>query len=520
MAALDEKVDVVIVGSGPSGSVMAALLAEAGKSVRVLESGPERPAASLYSSQIWARRLYWSVPHVEDANHSVHLPAGAGSGIGGTAMHHSALWPRFSVDDFKRRTLYGEGLDWPITYDDLKPFYDEVQKDVGLSGDAQAEIWRPPGAPYPLPPIQTYRQSEVLAEGFSKLDMQVSPAPVAILSRPYGNRPACTNDGWCLAGCPIGALANPLVTYIPRARKAGAVFSPGCHVTRVITDGGGRRATGVEYAGADGERRIQNAEQVVLAAFTAENVRILLNSATDRHPQGLGNSSGLVGRYIMTHAATNIYGLFDEDLHSYMGISTGNLYSQDRLPQFRANAGRNGARHWHVGPAMKPNDLFGVMMSRVDLFGDDLAQFMRRAARSLSVLIGACENVPLAENRIELSDKQDERDMPRARIVYKHTPMGEKLSAEVKQEGIAITKAAGAREAWAGMTVSHHLLGGTIMGNDPKQSVTDSYGRAHDLDNLYLCGPNLFPSISHANPTFTLHALAMRTARQFVSRSG
>lgn len=511
-----DKVDVVIVGAGPSGSVMAAMLAEGGRSVRVLERGPDRRSDQFYSSQIWSRRLYWSTPHVEDPNHTVHLPAGAGSGMGGTAVHHSALWPRFGAQDFRRHSLFGTGFDWPIEYSDLAPFYDEVQAEVGLSGDARAEVWRPAGAPYPLPPMQVYRHSAVLAAGFDRLGMHVSPAPVAILSRPYRDRPACSNDGWCLAGCPTGALANPLVTYIPRAKKAGAVFSPGCHVTRVLTGGNGRRVTGVEYLDGAGQVRVQHADVVVLAAFTAENVRLLLNSAGDAHPAGLGNSSGLVGRYVMTHAATNVYGLFDDDLHSYMGISTGSQYSEDRLPKFRADAARNGARHWHVGPTMKPNDLFGVMMSRVDLFGPELARFMRRAARSLTVLIGACENLPLAENRIELSQTKDASGMARARVVYRHTPMGAALSAEVREEGIAITKAAGAREAWAGPVVSHHLLGGTIMGTDPRRSVTDGFGRAHDLDNLYLCGPNLFPSISHANPTFTLHALALRTARHLL----
>ncbi len=162
---------------------------------------------------------------------------------------------------------------------------------------------------------------------------------------------------------------------------------------------------------------------------------------------------------------------------------------------------------------MKPNDLFGIMMTRTDLFGTALADFMRRAARRLTVMVGACENLPVFDNRIELSEARDRHGMPRARVVYRHTPMGERLTDEVREEGLAITRAAGAREAWVGPTVSHHLLGGTLMGADPATSVTDSYGRPHELDNLFLIGPNLFPSISHANPTFTLHALALRLAR-------
>ena len=127
---------------------------------------------------------------------------------------------------------------------------------------------------------------------------------------------------------------------------------------------------------------VQTAEVVILAAFTVENVRVLMNSATSRYPDGLANGSGLLGRYVMTHSATNAYGLFDEDLHSYMGIATGDLYSQDRLPKFRGKSGFNGHRHWQFGIALKPGDVFGITMTRPELFGRDLAVFMKEAGRA------------------------------------------------------------------------------------------------------------------------------------------
>jgi choline dehydrogenase-like flavoprotein len=514
----DEKVDVLIVGAGPVGSVMAASLAEAGKAVRVLEAGPQRKSEDLYSSSIWGRRLYWSTPHVEDTKENTFLSSSAGSGIGGSALHQSGLWPRFHVEDFKRRSLHGEGIDWPIEYDDLRPYYDAIQDEVGLSGDAEAEVWRPPGKPYPLPPVQIFPHAKKIAEGFENLDVQISPAPVSILSQPYKGRPGCTNDGWCLAGCPIGALANPLVTYIPRARAAGAQFSADCHVTRLLTDKAGKQAIGVEYANADGELHLQPADIVVLAAFTVENVRILLNSGNTAHEDGLANSSGLVGRYLNNHTTTNVYGLFDEDLHSYLGISTGSLYSVDRLAKFRDPSGSSGLRHWHIGLTLKPNDLLGVMMTRPDLFGEDLQRFLKRAARSLTVLIGASENLPLIDNRIELSENRDRYGMRLARTVYQASPAGRALDSQVQAEGIAITKAAGATEAWHSPPYSHHMLGGTIMGVDPKNSVVDSFGRSHDVTNLFTVGPNLFPTISHANPTFTLHALALRSAEHLLAQ--
>ena len=157
-----------------------------------------------------------------------------------------------------------------------------------MSGDAEKEIWRPPGDPYPLPPILVTNHGNVLAKGFEKLGMTTSPVPVAILSQPYKGRPACVWDGWCDAGCPTGALANPLVVYLPRAVAAGAQMRPGCHVHRVTTTNQkGDQATGVEYHDDKGQLHVQPANKGVLAAFTIENIRILLNSANAKHPNGL-----------------------------------------------------------------------------------------------------------------------------------------------------------------------------------------------------------------------------------------
>ena len=509
-----EKVDVVVVGSGAAGSVYAAIFAEAGKSVLVLEKGPDRKLTDLYSSQIWARRLKWGAPHVfEEGRDSIWYNFNAGHGYGGAAMHHFAVWPRYHPEDMREHSLFGKGLDWPFEYEQLRPWYDQVQQDVGMSGDAEKEIWRPPGAPYPLPPLPVFEHGKILARGFSALDLRTSPIPVAILSREYKGRPACIYDSWCDAGCPTGALANPLVEYLPRAVKAGAVMQADSYVTRVLTDRNGEKATGVEYYDKAGERHEQLADTVVVAAFTVENVRILLNSADDNHPAGLGNSSGALGRYLMSHPAVSIFGMFEEETRCYYGITGGQLFSQDGFEKEKSG-GVFGSRQWEIGLGTKPNDLLGIAMSRADLFGNELHEFVRRGSRHLGAMVGVCECLPHKSNRIELSANKDRFGMPLARVTFNLDDEARNLWRETADLGVRIFQAAGATEAWHSPPGGQHIMGGTIMGSDPTASVTNEFAQLHDVPNVIIGGPSVFPTSSSVNSTFTAHAVALRSARQ------
>ena len=511
MAAAD-KVDVVIAGAGAASSVYAAVLAEAGKRVLVLETGPARKLTDLYSSQIWARRLKWATPHVvEKGEHHIWLGVNGGRGFGGAAMHHYAIWPRCHEEDFNMYSQYGKALDWPIDYSVLRPFYDKVQEDVGMSGDAEAEIWRPPGDPYPLPPVPAMRQGEILARGFEALDMHVSPMPLAILTAPYKGRSPCIWDGWCDAGCPIGALANPLVEYFPRATAAGARMQADSHVTRVLTNKKGDRATGVEYVDANGERQVQHADAVVLAAFTIESTRILLNSRTNRHPNGLSNSNDMLGRYLMTHPSVYLFGMFEEETESYMGVTGGHLFNQDRWVKDKHKSAF-GSRQWEIAQALKPNDLLGIAMGRDKLFGAELKKFMERAAHHVAVLASVCEDQPMFNNRIELAEEKDDYGMPLAQITYTTSPDGLALYRDSIEEGKEILKAAGANDIWVGPMGGQHTMGSAIMGSDPGHSVTNRYGQTNEISNLVVGSLGVMPTSSSVNSTFTLHALAMQSA--------
>src|SRR5580700_4544692 len=378
----NEKVDVVIVGAGASGSVYAAVMAKAGKKVVLLDAGPDWQLSDLISSDFWGRRVKPAgPPFLLEGKNPYGYVYQAGWGVGGAALHYFANFPRLMPNDFKVKSTYGKGLDWPIDYADIAPYWDKVADDVGVSGDAKAEeIWRPAGKPYPMPPMKTFPGGDAWKKGFEAVGLRLAPAAVGINSTDYKGRPACIYDGWCHVGCPIGALSNPLVTYLGDARKAGAEVRANATVTRVLTTADGKRVTGVEYFDAKKEKQVQEASIVVLAAWSAQNPRLMLNSATDKHPNGLANSSELVGKFMMTHHIAGTWALFDEDIENHMGTIGGQYFSYDRYDKTtHKDKGAFGSTFIVAGSAQKTSDLGGFANARLDLFGPALADFMKKA---------------------------------------------------------------------------------------------------------------------------------------------
>jgi choline dehydrogenase-like flavoprotein len=508
-----EHFEVVVVGSGAAGSACAARFAEAGKSVLVLEAGPHRDASNLVSSSLWARRLKWSGdPVIERGQDPIGYTFNAGYGTGGSAMHHYAVWPRMHPSDFRLRSDHDRGLDWPFEYPTLQPWYDQVQQHYGISGDAEQEKWRPAGAPYPLPPVPVFAQGELLARGFHRLGMDTAPLPLAITTRPYQDRPACIWDGWCDAGCPTGALANPLMTDLKVAIDNGTELRTSAAVSRILTDDSGQKVTGVEYRDSADSANQVLADLVVLTAFAVENPRLLLASATPKHPTGLANSSGLVGAYMMSHPGVLIYGLFDEPSHCYMGATGGQLVNQDGYLKTRhAERGAFGSYQWMIAQAVKPTDLLGFATTRPYIFGEKLHQFMKSAAHGFATMTALLEDLPSRENRVELSERSNRAGVPLARVTHTTAPETKRLWKAVVHEGEEIFHAAGAREVWHGPQAAMHIMGGTIMGRDPRQSVCNEFGQTHDIANLVIAGSGLFPTSAGVNPTFTVLALTTRS---------
>jgi choline dehydrogenase-like flavoprotein len=508
-----DDVDVVIVGAGWAGSQLASQIAEPGRrSVVVLELGPAWTVDDLVSSLTWARRL----KYMPQAQLTGENPLGVGStgwGFGGAALHHWAVWLRFHPEDFAVRTRFGRGRDWPFAYDDLRPFYDRVQETIGISGDTEGEIWRPPGIPYPMAPLPETAQGPILRRGFDRRGIRTSSLPRAINSEPRNGRPPCELDAWCEAGCAIGALAHPLVTTIPTARRRGAEFRAGARVSRVLMSGD--RAVGVEYVDREGRRHVQGAKVVVLAGFVLENPRILLSSAEG----GLANSSRRVGEYLGAQTSGYVYGIFEEDTEPERGWPAGQLLSQDG---YAKDPGRGylGSYSWTAGTSIKRSDFIGALAQQPKLVGEAFTDFMARIEGHAAAMTFYGESIQLRENRLTLTGERGEGGIPVAGIHHTFDPDALRLSDAVLQEGSQVMDAAGARESWIKPPGAVHRYGGAIMGDDPRTSVTNGWGQTHDVPNLFVAGSSLFPTNAGVNPTFTVAAVALRTGDYLLERWG
>src|SRR5262249_3683677 len=302
-------------------------------------------------------------------------------------------------------------------------------------------------------------------------------------------------------------------------RRAGAEVRAWSTVTRVLTDAAGTKATGVEYYDRDGGKHVQPASVVICATWAAQNPRRRLNSATDKHQNGLATPEGLVGKYIMTHFTAGTNAMFEDNLEGSKGTIGGQFMSYERYGK-TAHKGAFGSTLLVCGGAAKASGLTGLHNARPDLFGPALADFMKRAAKGFTRFNAACEEQPKIENRVELVSQKDEFGMPLARIVHNYDDNEAALWNANFEEGMRIARATDAKEVWQlkGAMNAIHLMGGTIMGTGAANSVVNSFGQTHEVPNLYVAGPGIFATAGASNPTYTIFALSQRGAEQLADK--
>jgi choline dehydrogenase-like flavoprotein len=501
----DDEVDMVIVGCGAGGGVLAQRLARAGWSVVVLERGPFwDPDADWVSDEEGSAHLYWNDKRIIGGDDPVEMGKNnSGHGVGGSMVHYAGYTPRFHPSDFAVATEDGVGADWPIAYPDLKPHYERLEGELPVAG--QDWPWGDPHT-YPHAPHPVCGAAERAWAGALRHGIQMRVGPVAITNGVFGNRPHCIYRGFCLQGCKVNAKASPLVTHVPDAIEHGAEIRADAMAIRLEVDDRGC-CTGVSYVH-DGRVRFQRAAAVAVCGYSIETPRLLLHSTSTRFPHGLGNDHDQVGRYLMVQGAPQVAGRFPELLRMYKGpppeVSSEQFYETDRARGF--------ARGFSIQTVSPLPIGWAEHVAAEGHRGAALREYMRDY-NHWAVLGALCELLPLPENRVTLADEVDANGVPIPRIDYTQCPNDRASIAFAKHALHGIWDSAGAQDV---LTIDRyaHLVGGCRMGASPQDSVVDRDHRVWGTTNVFVADGSVMPTQGSANPALTIMALAARLAER------
>ncbi len=517
---MKDPVDILIVGAGAAGGVLAKELAQAGFRVVVLEAGPHWiPEIDFVSDEKAANKLYWTDPRVSAGQDPIELGANVtGKGVGGSTVHFAMVALRMHESDFRVRSLDGVAHDWPIQYQDLEPYYDAVEKELGISGPTNWP-WPPHrNGPYPYRAHPFDSVAELFIQGCEKLGVTWAPCPVATISAPKGGRPPCVYRGWCIYGCSTNAKASTLVTYIPKAIQAGAEIRDCSMAYRINLDPKGR-ARSVSYFRKNKWDQLIEEEQpaglIILSCYSIETPRLLLNSVQKGHSQGLANSSGLVGKGLMVHPAHDVYGRFPQPVYMYKGPPTLAI-TQDF---YETDPHNDYVRGFTIEPiGTFPQAFAKQAQANLGLWGQELREFMMDYNHYAGWgLVGEC--LPDDNNTVTLDPQvKDQYGLPVARVTFSWGENDRKLFQAGIEKERQILEAAGAEITWMAKDTAH-LLGACRMGSDPQNSVVDPWCRSWDVPNLFICDGSVFVTSSAANPSMTIEALAARTADYIISQA-
>ena len=522
--------DVLIVGGGTSAGVAAKHLAEAGFKVVCLEQGDWISQSDIPGDKVEFELLnskQWSAdPNIRgrrqdyptDLSES-EMPVWMFNGVGGSSILWGAIWPRPMPSDFRVRTLDGVADDWPISYEELQPFYEAMDLEMGVSGLGGNPAY-PPGIAPPLPPLPIHKTGRRMAEGMNSLGWHWWPGTNAIPSKDYRNQKQCVRYGLCRFGCPHGSKASTDITHFPIAQQHGAQIITGARVAQVTINEKGL-ANGAIYI-KDGKEHFQAASIVILAASGIGTPRILLMSTSNQFPDGLANSSGLVGKNLMLHPYATAVGLYEEELEDWIGpagefIGSMQFYESDPSRGFVRGA------KWMLMPTTGPLTTVdrwtkGPGVSHEPFWGKDFAPKMKSSIGHMLQWAIVPEDLPEEINRVTLSPTLKDSDgLPAPKIHYRVSENTRRLLDFHIERAFDSHKAAGAHKWWVGgakgtQSGSGHNTGTARMGNDPASSVVDRWGRTHDVPNLYIIDGSVFVTSTGVNVTPTICALAKRTA--------
>ncbi|TMF42075.1 MAG: GMC family oxidoreductase [Chloroflexi bacterium] len=508
----DEEVDFCIVGVGSAGGVLLQRLARAGFRVVGIEAGPFwNTERDWVSDEAGSSKLYWNELRVTGGEDPITLGANnSGRGVGGGSVHWAGFTPRFHPSDFRVYSQDGVGVDWPIAYEDLKPYYELLEKEIPVAGPAYYPWGDPHGYTYGPHPMGGV--GDVLIKGCTKLGIRVSAGgPVAITSGSHADRPHCIYRGFCIQGCKVGAKQSTLVSHVPDAIRHGAEIRDNCMVARINLGKKGL-VTGVTYFDPGGNERELRARVVLVCGYAIETPRLLLNSACPGFENGLANSSGTVGKYLMVQIGNVVFGRFPDPIRMYKAppahALTEEFYETDPRHDFA-----RGFAIQTVGPL--PIAFAKQMMVAKGAWGWGMRRVMMDYNHwaALGVL---GEILPWEDNRVELADDTDRHGLRVAKITFRLHDNDKKIARFGTDKTTEVLYAAGAEEVVHEARYAH-LVGGARMGRDPRISVTDSFGRTHDIRNLFICDGSLLPTQGSANPGLTIQALAARTADYLIS---
>lgn len=552
----DEPVDVCVVGSGAAGSVMAYALGRAGFSVLVLEAGPRfdpaqydmhrpdwelRPVVFEPTAADRSKARYTTGPsealdagyqHLRSWTEAEGLLITSGhrvaprvhrvKGVGGTTLHYQGEAHRFSPYGFQSASQLGYAQDWPLTYEALAPYYDQVEQLLGVAGDHRNPFKAPRG-PFPNPPHALSCASQTVKRGFDRLGLHLHPNSLAILSRPYDGRMACVYCNGCSRGCMTRAKSSADVAILPKAEATGHVtVRPNCAVSQVTVNAQGR-ADGVLYLDGDKREHRVKAQSIVLAAGALETPRLLLNSASRLFPNGLANRSGTVGRYFMETLYHTTTTLFREPIHAHQGVPIDSrAWDSNRSTANQAFAGG-------VVLGVSASSLLGPVTYALAVakgWGASHKAFMRQYFGHAVTVFANGEQLPHADNRVELdAEVKDYYGLPVAKITTRLRENDLQMLSFMREQCRAVAEAAeaerivGDESAYDISSITH--MGGTCrMGIDPATSVVNAFGQAHDVPNLYVVDSSCFVTQGGGDsPSLTIQALALRAAEELAANA-